>query len=130
LYTAATVRAVELEKCAKYPRILVGNSLIGTIASLAANGDTEDGQMARNIQDVFYRDPEDQLIGLDFMGPASQRSYARGFTADDVRKIWSFAKRSQNEFGARGIAKVRCYYDRLVGYMEPRLQLWGVAKSA
>ncbi len=129
LYTAATVRAVELEKCARYPRILVGNNLIGTIAALATSGDTADGQIARSIQSVFYIDPEDQLLGLDFMGLASQRSYARAFTADDVRKIWAFAKRSQKEFGARGDAKVRSYYDRLVGYMEPRLQFWNVATS-
>jgi hypothetical protein len=128
LYTAATVRAVELEKCAKYPRILVGNNLIRTIESLASSGG-EAGHMAQIIQDVFYEDPEDHRMGLDFMGVASQRSYARGFTADDVRKIWLFARESQGEFGARGMSKERGYYDRLVRYMEPRLQQWGISEG-
>jgi len=85
--------------------------------------------MAQIIQDVFYEDPEDHRMGLDFMGVASQRSYARGFTADDVRKIWLFARESQGEFGARGMSKERGYYDRLVRYMEPRLQQWGISEG-
>jgi len=127
LYTAATVRAVALgEECAKYPRILVGNSLIRTIESLATNQD-EVGQLARIIQSVFYEDPEDHRIGLDFMGLASQGSYARGFTPDHVRKIWLFARKSQQECAARGMSKESGYYDRLLGYMKPRLPLWGLS---
>jgi hypothetical protein len=128
LYTAATVRAVELgEECAKYPRILVGNNLIGTIESLATS-EGEAGQLARIIQGVFYEDPEDHRIGLDFMGLASQGSYARGFTADDVRKVWLFARKGQRECTARGMSKESGYYDRLVRYMDPRLPLWGLTR--
>ena len=128
VYTAATARAVSLEKCARYPRILVGPNLLATLDGLSQH-DSADGEMARKIRSVFYRDLDDQQIALDFMGLASRRTYARGFTEKDVREIWSFAKKSRDEFGARGESKIAGYYERLIRYLEPRLNLWGLGKT-
>jgi hypothetical protein len=129
VYSAATVSAVELEKCAKYPRVLVGNNLIGTLGSIAAGGETNESQVARTIQGLFYEDPDDGRIGLDFMNEVSKRFYAPGFTSSDVRAIWQFAQRSRKAFGTSGMEKEWRYYDRFIKYMEPRLALWGVDQS-
>ena len=130
VYSAATVRAVELEKCAKYPRILVGPSLIGTLDLIASSGETDEARMARTIRGLFYADPDDGRIGIDFMGEVSKKFYAPGFTPGDVRDIWRFAQGSRASFGVRGVEKVWGYYDRLLKYMEPRLALWDVDKSS
>src|ERR1700690_2604329 len=66
LYSAATVTAVELEKCAKYPRVLVGRNLFGMLEDIAGSGETDEGRLARTIRSVLYQDPIDGLWGLDF----------------------------------------------------------------
>lgn len=130
LYCPATVRAVELEEqCAKYPRVLVGDSLIRTLAGIASSEETDESRMARIIQGVFFRDADDGRIGLDFMGEVSKRFYAPRIARSDVEAIWRFALRSRDEFSTSGMQKVWSYYDRLVRYMEPRLGLWGVDTS-
>jgi len=126
IYSAATVSAVKLEKCAKYPRVLLGCNVIGTLDSIVAAGESDESRVARTIQGLFYADPDDGRIGLDFMGEVSKRFYASGFSPDDVWGIWRFAQRSRNYFGASGMEKEWRYYDRLIKYMEPRLALWGV----
>jgi hypothetical protein len=126
LYSAATVTAVELEKCAKYPRVLIGPNLLGTLEGIAGSADTDEGRLARTIQSVLHQDPIDGLWGLDFMGPVARRFYAPGFGSDDIRSIWTFAQDSRKTFEELGMEKERGYYDRLIGYMRERLSLWGV----
>jgi len=130
LYSSATVRAVELEKCAKYPRILVGSSSLRTLAGIASGQETNESRMARIILGVLFRDPDDGLVGLDFMGETSRRFYAQKITSTDVEAIWTFARRSRDEFSTSGMQKEWGYYDRLVKYMAPRLDTWGVKAPA
>ena len=125
LYSAATVSAVELgEECAKYPRILVGPSVVKTIQPMT-NGTSPESRIARDIENVLYEDPDDGRLGLDFLGSVSQGLYASGFKPSDVRDIWLFAHTNRNTFSDSGVQKEWGYYDRLIRYMEPRLALWG-----
>jgi hypothetical protein len=130
LYSGATVTAVELEKCAKYPRVLIGANLLATLEGIAGSGDTVEGRLARTILSVLYQDPMDGLWGLDFMGPTSRRFYAAGFGADEIRRIWNFAQAARRDFDQRGMEKERGYYDRLIGYMQQRLSLWGIDEAS
>lgn len=130
LYCAATVRAVELEKGAKYPRILVGNSSIRTLAGIGSSQETSESRMARIILSALFRDPDDGLVGIDFMGETSRRFYAQNVARDDVEAIWTFAQRSRDEFSTSGMQKESGYYDRLIKYMAPRLEIWGVKAVA
>jgi hypothetical protein len=129
LYSAATVRAVELEKSAEYPRVLVGSSFVRTLGSLAATGETEESRLARTVLSALYRDPDDGRIGLDFMGDVSRRLYAPGIEPGEIKEIWLFAQKSRTEFSVSGLQKEWSYYNRLIKYMESRLGLWGVSTA-
>ena len=129
LYSSAVVRAVALEKCAKYPRILIGEICIKYLRVAASGAKPAEAATARRILDLLFTDPDDGLQGIDFLGAVSQTHYASLFKPSDVRAIWLFAQNSRNVFNRPETKKERDYYDRLIKYMEPRLELWGIAKS-
>ena len=137
LHSGATVTAVNLEKCAGYPRILVGQrfrayldheseapSISGPLRIQRA--------VASTLKQILYRDPLDPPdfpLGIDYLGTAF-KALVPGMQPHVVKNIWRFAHESRDKFKtAPGRAKEHGYYERLIAYVEPRLEIWGLDKS-
>jgi hypothetical protein len=137
LHSGATVTAVNLEKCAQYPRILVGDrfrayldheseapSISGPLRIQRA--------VASSLKRILYRDPLDPPdfpLGIDYLG-ATFKALVPGMESYVVKNIWRFAHESRDKFkAAPGRAKEQGYYERLIAYVEPRLEIWALDKS-
>jgi hypothetical protein len=148
LHSAATAKAVALEKSAGYPRILVGPRFVEYLRY--AMGLREDVErpylthrtLATELNSLLYIDPLDppgSPPGIDYLG-ANFRRLTQKIDPQLVRKIWLFAHKSRDKFKAAAYesrgeseatknAKVHRYYERLIAYVEPRLEIWGLDKS-
>jgi hypothetical protein len=131
LYSPATAQAVVLEKLAGFPRVLVGERLYGYLREEASSTDPARSTIAAYILGVIYEDPDDQLRAIDYLGATARRSFTIGIKPDHVRKIWAFACRSRARFTETKEAdrKLADYYQKLCGYIEPRLRLWGLPNA-
>jgi hypothetical protein len=137
LHSGATVTAVNLEKCAGYPRILVGPRFLDYLdhESQAPNipGTFRIHRaVASALKGILYRDPLDppeHPLGIDYLG-SNFRAMVPGMAPDTVKNIWRFAHASRDRFNATPArSKERRYYERLISYLEPRLEAWGLDRS-
>jgi hypothetical protein len=137
LHSAATAKAVMLEKCAGYPRILVGQRFLEYLGNAMAVPDGSPGAylahraVAIEINSILCTDPLDPPGSppmVDYLG-ANFRKLMQEIDPQEVRNIWLFAHKSRDKFKAANNAKVQGYYDRLIAYVEPRLEVWGLNKS-
>jgi hypothetical protein len=132
LYSAATVRAVCLEKEAKYPRLLLGDHYLNCVERALRSDNSHDRAWANRLSTFTFVDPTDRRVGLDFLGEAFKAEYLYGIDPKVIEEIWTFATESYERFkdltDEEGV-KLRGYYERLVGYVESRLQIWGINKG-
>jgi len=123
LYSSATVKAYELEQCAKYPRILLGERYLSSIDALGHFAPA----LAERMKPIVFKDPVDGRIGLDVLGAAYKKAYINDLPPPQIKQIWIFANEEYARF--KDNAKLRGYYERLIGYVEERLPVWGLDKS-
>jgi hypothetical protein len=115
LYSAATVKAVELEKCAKFPRILVGEWFRRYLRALEVDRDPSDRQaaieaaIADEIASLLYQDPVDHLWAIDYLGEKAKKKLGVQATQQMVSDIAAFARRSKPAFEKKGDSKVGGY---------------------
>jgi len=140
LHSAATVRAVALEKCAGYPRILVGDRFREYLDHEADAPDIPGPmQIHRNVAIALKRilfvdalDPAGFAHGIDYLG-ADFKALVPGLNPKEVAAMWQFANESFKKFkempGKTNI-KIAGYYERLIAYIKPRLKVWGIDESS
>ena len=121
LFGAACVKAYELEKNGKYPRLVVGNDLVGYLrSSLAAPGAELERQfgrkMARGLLDLVKKDDFDGKWIVDYAGRAAHEYY--GPTLPKVlSQARAFAHRERGRFQGND-DKLFGYYSQLVRYLD------------
>jgi hypothetical protein len=137
LHSGATVTAVNLEKRAGYPRILVGDRFRAYLEHESQAPSTSGPlrihrAIASSLKRILYRDPldpPDYPMGIDYLGSDFQ-ALVPGMKSETVKNIWRFAHESLERFrNDPNRAKERGYYERLIAYVEPRLEIWGLDKS-
>lgn len=128
LFGAALVKAYVLEsKCAEYPRLVVGDSLVEYLVQQRRSpADGVRGKIERQIAErllsFLVRDDFDQRWILDYAGTAFRESVGNVPGLDGLLKgALAFAVRSRDEFAARHDekgSKLVARYKALVRYLE------------
>jgi hypothetical protein len=136
VHTAAKAKAVALEKCAGYPRILVGDRFRAYIAEAleTPDGPTSLGvhrRLATMLDGLIFDDPLDPAghpRGIDFLGKNFRELVP--FDKEMVRSIWHFAQESCERFKKANRPKEQQKYERLIAYVESRLPTWDLDRSS
>jgi hypothetical protein len=136
VHTAAKAKAVALEKCAGYPRILVGDRFRAYLSEALEGRDdpTPMGihrRLAEVLNSFLFSDPLDPPgypSGIDFLG----KPFKDVVPVDEemVKRIWRFAQESRDRFRKENRPKEQAKYERLVAYVESRLPIWNLDKSS
>jgi hypothetical protein len=133
LHSAASVRAYNLERTARYPRFLLGERYQAYVKMMMQVKNPVEREWATRLSSFSYVDPEDGLLGLDYLGAPFRAKYLNNLAPIAVRALWDFARESYDRHKqdhARSSlsedAKLADYYRRLMGYVQPRLEIWGV----
>jgi hypothetical protein len=130
VYGSALVKAYTLEtEKAKYPRIVVGESLwkyINYVENLKSK--TEYGirakSTAKQCKSLVVKDHDGRYI-LDVIGKAVKSSGV-GISPESVRTGYDYIVRFQLECKRKGDSKLASRYQLLKNYFETRLGLWGI----
>lgn len=129
LFGAAPVKAYLLEsKCAGYPRLVVGDTLISCLADAqrsqtgGVRGQVEQ-QIAERLLGFLARDDFDQRWVVDYAGPAYRKTMEGVPGVDSLlRSALAFAVKSRDELRQRAEgeerAKLLPRYQALVSYLE------------
>lgn len=128
LFGAALVKPYVLEsKCAQYPRLVVGDSLVEYLVhkqSSAVDGvrGQVERQIAQRLLSFFVRDDFDQRWILDYAGAAFRQTVGNVPGLDGLLKsALTFAVKSRDEFATRHdekATKLLARYQALVRYLE------------
>jgi hypothetical protein len=129
LFGAAPVKAYLLEsKCAQYPRLVVGDSLITRLihAQQSENGGVRgqvERQIAERLLSFLTRDDFDQRWIVDYAGPAFRKAMENvPGVGGLLNRALAFALEARDEFEQRpddeGRAQLLPRYQALVSYLQ------------
>lgn len=125
LFGAAPAKAYLLEsKCAEYPRLLVGDTLVtrllqGRQSDAAGVRGQVERQIAARLLSFLKRDDYDQRWIVDYAGPQFREAMASvPGLAGVLNSALAFAVKSRDEFERRGDQKLLRRYQALVTYLE------------
>jgi hypothetical protein len=130
VYGGALVKAYKLEKSsAKYPRIVVGDSLIEYINTVQKqNSNTDYAKLAKKWagdSKLYIIDDKDKTKMLDVIGEGV-KSISGGVDSKLVETAYRFIVQSQKEFKNSGEIELYFRYGYLRDYFESKLSLWNI----
>jgi hypothetical protein len=140
LYSPGLMRAYDLERKAKYPRILVGERVRKYLEVFSDSDSTRPSEeattlLAQRTQQLFFVDMTDNspVLVIDFFGEGYRRLSPSSATVEMAHKAWryansalSVAKASASYNNGNEKKSIVEKYEYLVAYMDTRRGLWGI----
>lgn len=129
VYGGALVKAYMLEKSAKYPRIVVGDSLYDYLSVIQnQSSNTDYARLAKKWagdSKLLIINDHDNLRVLDVIGEGV-KSISGGIDKDIVEKAYMFVVQSHKGYKNSGDIELYFRYGYLRNYFESKLHLWNI----